>query len=284
MKLTRKLLPPLALVGALAMVPVTTSSLAAADTPITGARDVHQRLRAGEGQLCRQGRRPYADQGRDRRHARRARPAFQLCRSVRLRPAQDDHRRQLRRPRPHRLDRGRRGEGRSRRPRTRPHGAPGSRPATTSRTSTASCSTASSLDEAVEKMRGKPGTTIKLTIVRPGRDKPFDVSHDPRADRAPAGQVGSQGRHRHHQHQRLLGQLGDADQGGAAGDRQGDRRQAARLCRRPSLQPGRPARPGDRGQRRLPRAAARSFPSAAARRTISSAIMHVRATWRTACR
>jgi len=33
-----------------------------------------------------------------------------------------------------------------------------------------------SLDEAVEKMRGKPGTSIKLTIVRPGRDKPFDVS------------------------------------------------------------------------------------------------------------
>ncbi|MFM9851923.1 MAG: S41 family peptidase [Sphingomonadaceae bacterium] len=32
------------------------------------------------------------------------------------------------------------------------------------------------LDEAVEKMRGKPGTSIKLTVVRPGRDKPFDVS------------------------------------------------------------------------------------------------------------
>ncbi len=31
------------------------------------------------------------------------------------------------------------------------------------------------LDEAVQKMRGKPGTSIKLTIVRPGRDKPFDV-------------------------------------------------------------------------------------------------------------
>lgn len=31
------------------------------------------------------------------------------------------------------------------------------------------------LDEAVEQMRGDPGTTIKLTIVRPGRDKPFDV-------------------------------------------------------------------------------------------------------------
>jgi len=33
-----------------------------------------------------------------------------------------------------------------------------------------------SLDEAVNKMRGNPGTPIKLTIVRPGRDKPFDVS------------------------------------------------------------------------------------------------------------
>ncbi len=32
------------------------------------------------------------------------------------------------------------------------------------------------LDEAVKEMRGKPGTPIKLTIVRPGRDKPFDVS------------------------------------------------------------------------------------------------------------
>jgi carboxyl-terminal processing protease len=32
------------------------------------------------------------------------------------------------------------------------------------------------LDEAVSKMRGDPGTPIKLTVVRPGRDKPFDVS------------------------------------------------------------------------------------------------------------
>jgi carboxyl-terminal processing protease len=32
------------------------------------------------------------------------------------------------------------------------------------------------LDEAVEKMRGEPGTPINLTIVRPGRDKPFDVA------------------------------------------------------------------------------------------------------------
>jgi carboxyl-terminal processing protease len=32
------------------------------------------------------------------------------------------------------------------------------------------------LDEAVDQMRGPAGTTIRLTIVRPGRDKPFDVS------------------------------------------------------------------------------------------------------------
>ncbi len=32
------------------------------------------------------------------------------------------------------------------------------------------------LDEAVEKMRGKPGSSVKLTVVRPGRDKPFDVA------------------------------------------------------------------------------------------------------------
>ncbi|SDD07093.1 carboxyl-terminal processing protease [Sphingomonas sp. YR710] len=31
------------------------------------------------------------------------------------------------------------------------------------------------LDEAVDQMRGKPGSKISLTIVRPGRDKPFDV-------------------------------------------------------------------------------------------------------------
>src|SRR5687767_15779127 len=32
------------------------------------------------------------------------------------------------------------------------------------------------LDEAVDKLRGAPGSAIKVTIVRPGRDKPFDVT------------------------------------------------------------------------------------------------------------
>ena len=33
-----------------------------------------------------------------------------------------------------------------------------------------------SLDEAVAKMKGDPGTKVNLTLVRPGRDKPIDVS------------------------------------------------------------------------------------------------------------
>jgi carboxyl-terminal processing protease len=32
------------------------------------------------------------------------------------------------------------------------------------------------LDEAVERMRGAPGTSVRITVVRPGRDRPFDVS------------------------------------------------------------------------------------------------------------
>lgn len=33
-----------------------------------------------------------------------------------------------------------------------------------------------SLDEAVDQMRGKPGTQIRLSIFRPGREEPFDVT------------------------------------------------------------------------------------------------------------
>jgi carboxyl-terminal processing protease len=32
------------------------------------------------------------------------------------------------------------------------------------------------LDEAVERMRGAPGTAVRLTIIRPGRERPFDVN------------------------------------------------------------------------------------------------------------
>jgi carboxyl-terminal processing protease len=32
------------------------------------------------------------------------------------------------------------------------------------------------LDEAVDRMRGAPGTSVRITIVRPGRERPFDVN------------------------------------------------------------------------------------------------------------
>ena len=32
------------------------------------------------------------------------------------------------------------------------------------------------LDEAVDQMRGRPGSQVRMTIIRPGRDKPFDVT------------------------------------------------------------------------------------------------------------
>ena len=34
----------------------------------------------------------------------------------------------------------------------------------------------SSIDEAVDQMKGTPGTQVKVTILRPGRDKPFDLN------------------------------------------------------------------------------------------------------------
>ena len=170
------------------------------------AREVHERLRAGEGELCRQGRRPDADQGRDRRHARR--------RSTRIRAMSRRSTSTSSRPPPTAITAASASPSRSRtarsrsspRPRTRRRGAPGSSRATTSPTSTASWSTASTLDEAVDKMRGDPGTPIKLTIVRPGPRQAVRRQHGPRADRAPPGQVGDQGRHRLHQHQHLLRQ------------------------------------------------------------------------------
>ena len=57
------------------------------------------------------------------------------------------------------------------------------------------------LDEAVEKMKGAPGTSVKLTH-RPARPRQaVRRLFGPRADRAPPREVGDQGRHRHNQHQ-----------------------------------------------------------------------------------
>ena len=72
-----KLLPPLALVGALALVPVTASSFAATDTTnyqeLEKFFSVFERVKANYVDQVDD----IPDQGRDRRHAGRARPAFE---------------------------------------------------------------------------------------------------------------------------------------------------------------------------------------------------------------
>ena len=143
MKLNPKLLPPLALVGALALVPVTASSFAAADTTnyqeLEKFMSVYERVKAN-----------YVDQVDDQTLIKGAidgmlaslDPHSLLRRGERLRPAQGDHRRQLRRPRPDRLDGRRRGQGDRA---DRGHAGVARRAssrATTSPTSTASSSTA----------------------------------------------------------------------------------------------------------------------------------------------
>jgi carboxyl-terminal processing protease len=108
-----------------------------------------------------------------------------------------------------------------------------------------------SLDEAVDKMRGQPGTGIKLTIVRPGRDKPFDVSMvRERIQLRPVKWEIKDG----------VAIINITTfSGNAAGETRAaisapTRRPAAaaRLRARPPLQSGRAARPGGRYQRRLP--------------------------------
>ena len=211
-------------------------------------------------------------------------PHSLLCRGARLRPAEDHDRRQLRRPRPHRHDGGRRGQGD--RP-DRGHAgltAPGSRPATTSPISTASCSTAARSTRRSRRCAASPAPPIKLTIVRPGRDKPFDVTITrggielrPVKWEVKDG-VGIININT------FAGNTADADQAALMAIDKATGGHAARLYRRPALQSRRAARPGGRRQRRLPRARRDRLRSAAATRTTSSAITPGPATWPTACR
>ena len=128
------------------------------------------------------------------------------------------------------------------------------------------------LEQAVEKMRGPVNTAIMLTIVRRGRDDPFDVTHRARRDQDQRGQVAARGRHRLRQDLDL--QRADACQPGQAGRRARRSRSArarAGLHHRSAQQPGRPARPGDRRLRRLPGQGHRSCsPRAAAWRRRSA--------------
>ena len=122
----RKVLPPLALVGALALVPVTASSFAAADTTnyqeLEKFMSVYERVKAN-----------YVDPVDDQTLIKGAidgmlsalDPHSSYVEGADFDQLKTTDRRQLWRPRPLGLDGGRRGQGRSRRPRTRRHGAPG---------------------------------------------------------------------------------------------------------------------------------------------------------------
>ena len=164
-------------------------------------------------------------------------PHCVLCRRARFRQSADHDRRQLWRARPDRHDRGRRGQG---------HRADEDTPAWRAGIKSGDYIThidgkliyGATLDEAIEQMRGAPGTKITLTIVRPGRDKPFDVTLVARADRAASR---SNGKSRtasaiinintfSEQYRRCRRKAA------LVGDRQGARRHAARLCRRSARQ------------------------------------------------
>ena len=112
------------------------------------------------------------------------------------------------------------------------------------------------LNQAVEKMRGPVNTKIKLTIMRKGQDKPLEIDdrarHHPRAGGALARRRRRCRLHPHHAVQRAdhrgLKKAITELQAEIAG------RQAQGLRPRPAQQSGRPARPGDLGLRRVPRA------------------------------
>ena len=175
MKLTRKLLPPLALVGALAVIPVTTSSMAAADTAnyqeLETFMSVYERVKA-----------QYVDQVDDHTlikgaidgmlsaldpHSSYAEAAdFDVLKATTdgnygglgitvsvedgavkvIAPMEDT-----------------------------PAWRAGLKAGDYITHINGELLYGLSLDEAVEKMKGAPGTNVKLTVVRPGRDKSFDV-------------------------------------------------------------------------------------------------------------
>src|SRR5918996_1683745 len=209
MKLTRKLLPPLALVGALALVPVTTSSLAAADSAnyqeLETFMSVYERVKA-----------QYVDQVDDHTLIKGAIDGMLAS-----------------------LD---------------PH------------SSFVEATDFDVLKATTDGNYGGLGITVSVEdgavkVVSPMEDTPAwrgglkagdYITHingerpsgprqavrrrsRARAHRASPGEVGNQGRHRHHQHQFVRREHGRRHQGGSAGDRQGDRRQAARLRRRSAL-------------------------------------------------
>src|SRR6478672_6179570 len=146
MKLTTKLLPPLALVGALALVPVTASSFAAADTAnyqeLEKFMSVYERVKAN-----------YVDQVDDHTLIKGAIDG--------MLSALDPHSSYVEAIAP---------------TEDTPAWRAGVKAGDYITHINGELVYGLTLDEAVAKMRGDPGSTIKLTLVRPGRDKPLDLT------------------------------------------------------------------------------------------------------------
>ena len=141
------------------------------------------------------------------------------------------------------------------------------------------------LDEAIKRIRGEPGTVVKLGIGREPLPQPLELSieraivsvHSVRFDMLEPGYGYLR-----------ISQFSETTGAGHAGRdpraRERGRRQAARAGARPAQQPGRRARRGGRGVGRLPGGRHRSCRRKGARRSRASAWKRWKATSRAARR
>ena len=238
----------LGLVSAIALVPAATAGLAQVDAG--AVREIDQFMSVLERVKA-----EYVDQVTDEQLIRGAidgmlnslDPHSSYLDARGFRSADDHHRRQLWRPRPHRHHGGRRGEGDRRDPRHARRLRPGSSRATSSPISTAGCSTAARSTRRSSGCAARPAPAFgspssaraasgRSTSTSPARSSTFRRCAGRSRDR-----VGDP--HRHHLqpgHHRRHAERAIAEMERAA------RRPADRLCARSSLQSRRPARPGGR--------------------------------------
>lgn len=176
MKLTSKLLPPLALVGALALVPVTASSLAAADTTnyqeLEKFMSVYERVKAN-----------YVEKVDDKTLIKGAIDGMLAALDPHSSFAEGSEFDQLRAT----TDGNYGGLGLTvsmedgvvkviAPTEDTPADRAGVKAGDYITHINGEFLNGLSLDEAVAKMKGAPGTSVKITIVRPGRDKPLDLA------------------------------------------------------------------------------------------------------------
>ena len=107
------------------------------------------------------------------------------------------------------------------------------------------------LSEAVEKMRGPVDTKIELRLLRKGKDEPFDVSLNRAVIKISPVRARVEGDIAYVRLTTFNEQTSAEMRERVEALRRADRRPLPGPGSRPSQQPGRPARPGGRGRRRL---------------------------------